>query len=246
METIWRCGSAAYRNRVWFRLNINSMKLHTLVAGALFLFSAGAAAALEITFTSSASISGPSAQGGTLNLSLPLFDLSNPDIPDNASIQGVAVTVTTAIIGYFNLWNNTATQIVYNGTASVRGFFSPPLGNLSKDFIFDDLVVAPGRLGGMGFALNDTRSLGSPAAVFSPGAGSVPYISGYGIYDLLSLSPSTNQNPLTGTYLFSEMSSSSIRASITYTYGVPEGGSSAIMLGLGLLGISLQRLGGRD
>ncbi|MES2469976.1 MAG: VPDSG-CTERM sorting domain-containing protein [Verrucomicrobiota bacterium] len=218
------------------------MKTHLILAVSLFSISAGMSGAVEITYTALSNQSGPASGSGSI--SLPLFDPASAQIPDNAVLMGVRITLTDRSIGYFNVSNNTTEPIEFSGIGRLNVRYFGLNATASAGAGFEDTEITPfsvpvaaGGVGGMGFFADNTWSISGDPSRFLASNQDYDWFSltrSTGFF-LSSLSPAPNGNPFSGIVLIGEMSSVGATGTITYTYSVPDGGSTALLFGFGLL-----------
>ena len=184
----------------------------------------GSSAASEITYTQTITTQ-PNSGFASLSGSVPLFDVSRPEIPDIATLEWVRVEVTQIIIAGLTVSGAPGLAVVA-APVLTSAFQSPSMRALtdSETFSSSGEIPAGGSLVfsysptlRMFSSTDDNRRNFTPA--FSGGA-TEAWITGITEFDGVIESIQT-------TY------------TVTYTYGVPDGGSTLLMLGLGLLSCRL-------
>ncbi len=206
---------------------------------ALLALSIGSAQALEITYSQQAS--GMPGGSSTASLLLPLFDTSRPEIPDGATLLSVFFTIHSWVAASIEFQSNVTTPDVLTGSGNVIGSLS--VGRVTTGFIgqsvpFSVQLVNGG--GGAGPFIFDSTStyFANNLENYLPATALDPVI----IFRLSGALSTSRGNTWTATPI--PTTDSRLSASVTYTYAtVPDGGSTALLIGLGLL--SLQRLKSR-
>ena len=184
----------------------------------------GSSTASEITYTQTITTQ-PGSGFAPLSGSVPLFDVSRPDIPDMATLEWVRVEVTQIIVAGLTISGAPGLAVVA-APVLTSVFQSPSLRALTDSETFSSSGEIPAG-GSLVFSYSPTLQMLSSTddnrrnftPAFSGGA-TEAWITGSTTFDGIVSSIQT-------TY------------SVTYTYGVPDGGSTLPLMLAGLVSCRL-------
>jgi hypothetical protein len=211
-----------------------------IVLGFLLCFFGRLASAATITY--SQFVQRGSGASGTFNLgaNLPLFDVSRPEIPDNATLQSVQITIQESLSAILDTGvpaNGSPT--IFQGSSNFGFSFNQPLplsGTVSFPFVSP--TIQPGSSFSQGYGPSITLS-GTTANVdsFTPAGNNDPFVFIRGVASFsLYISPS----PAFPIFTVNDIVASSGTYTITYNYGVADSGWTVAFLGISMLGLIAQ------
>ncbi|MES2467017.1 MAG: hypothetical protein V4675_06930 [Verrucomicrobiota bacterium] len=211
---------------------------------AAFALLAGSAGALEITYSTSENTDAR----GHLRVKLPLFDPSRPEIPDNASLNGVRIEVSASSILLLAIARtDNATPSTLNAVAIFQWGGSQLLGS-SLFSAVDAVPFSAGIFPGSATVPTTATMVfqGATNPSFMPGT-----IDGWpNEFLFIDLNVSARIEPVepfltrdSGFLGFASLDMLGVRADskVTYIYGVPDGGSTLPLLLAGLVSCRLMR-----
>ena len=205
------------------------MKLLPLLLAA-FAFFAGSVRALEITYSQTIT-KVPASGGVSVDAYFPFFDVALPEIPDDAVLERVRVVITQTISAVISVFASPG-QAVTLAPVITSSFWLPTLAQLSAS----ESYTTAGQISSFGtftsgynafFQMESSTDVGRNKYLPSLGAGGVA-LSGTTVFSPGATAP-------VGAFVVSDLGVIQSTYSVTYTYGVPDGGSTMPLLLVGLL-----------